>query len=378
MNIVVVCDDYPFGERSAFVFVKHLVDELVLQGNSITVMAPQSATKFIFTKRKRLPIASSYDIRGNRVFVKRPYFLSFSNAPLLSSLARGMRRFILDMSIRNLDEKVDLIYCHFWENAFAVAGTAYRMKIPIVVASGESKIPALNYVSKQAKTDLRKALIGCVCVSTKNMVESERIGLLQKDDYIILPNAVNLEHFYPRNKEIVRKKLGWSLDDIIVIFVGAFVERKGVERLSRALSELKNEKVKAVFVGKGDQEPSYEQTIFSGTVRNEDLPHYLSAADIFVLPTLAEGCSNAIVEALACAVPVISSNMDFNFDILDEKVSLCVDPVDIISLSCAIEELALNEERRSEMSKEALLNRAKYDIRVRANLIMEFISTRIT
>ena len=66
------------------------------------------------------------------------------------------------------------------------------------------------------------------------------------------------------------------------------------------------------------------------------IAEYLNCADIFVSPTLAEGCSNSIVEAMACGLPIISSDLPFNHDILDEKNSILLDPVEVNEIALAI------------------------------------------
>ena len=80
------------------------------------------------------------------------------------------------------------------------------------------------------------------------------------------------------------------------------------------------------------------------------LVYYLNAADFFILPTLAEGCCNAIIEAIACGLPVISSDLPFNRDILDESNSILVDPTDITSIQEAIVRLYENIDLRKQLS----------------------------
>ena len=82
----------------------------------------------------------------------------------------------------------------------------------------------------------------------------------------------------------------------------------------------------------------------------------MNAADVFVLPTLAEGCCNAILEAMACGLPIISSNLPFNWDILNDKNSILIDPNNINQIADAIQRLRDSPKLRSEMSEEALKN----------------------
>jgi hypothetical protein len=82
--------------------------------------------------------------------------------------------------------------------------------------------------------------------------------------------------------------------------------------------------------------------LFKGRLPHALVPEYLSCSDVFVLPTLAEGCSNAIVEAMACGLPIISSNLPFNTDILDESNAILIDPMKVEEIAKAIQVLRLN------------------------------------
>jgi glycosyltransferase involved in cell wall biosynthesis len=99
--------------------------------------------------------------------------------------------------------------------------------------------------------------------------------------------------------------------------------------------------VKLICAGHGEQQPYGKNLLAAGQLLPSEVPFYYYAADFFVLPTLAEGCSNAVVEAIGCGLPVISSNMSFNDDILSDEYSIRIDPMNVDELEKAIRTLTL-------------------------------------
>ena len=161
---------------------------------------------------------------------------------------------------------------------------------------GESNISTL-LKNKTIPSGLKDYVSGVICVSTKNKEESISLGLTTEEKCFVKPNAVNSELFKKLDKETCRKKLGLPADAFIISFVGSFIERKGANRVAAAIKSLSGDPVYSIFAGRGNVEPDCENILFKGSLRHEDIPEYLNASDVFVLPTLAEGCCNAIVEA---------------------------------------------------------------------------------
>ena len=102
----------------------------------------------------------------------------------------------------------------------------------------------------------------------------------------------------------------------------------------------------------------------------------MNAADIFVLPTVAEGCCNAIVEAMACGLPVVSSDLPFNDDILNETNSIRIDPTNINQIAEAIKILKESIEMRQRLSAGALKTAEHLSVHNRAVRILAFINER--
>ena len=186
-----------------------------------------------------------------------------------------------------------------------------------------------------------------------------------------MPNGVNHALFFKKDKIEARKKLGIDEKWFIAIFVGQFSERKGCLRVAEALK--KCDDVYSIFIGSGPQDPQPEGCIFKGRAANSDIPDYLSAADVFVLPTLNEGCSNAIIEALACGLPVISSDRDFNYDILDEKCALLIDPNNVDEIAGAIEKIHHDPSLAAGMSDEAVKKASSLRLDLRAEKILNIM-----
>ena len=170
---------------------------------------------------------------------------------------------------------------------------------------------------------------------------------------------------------MARSKYGFNSDDFIVIFVGGFIERKGIKELSMAINRIDG--IKSIFVGRGNLKPQCHDILFEGPVSHNKLCSYMNCADIFVLPTKAEGCCNAIIEALACGLPVVSSNKSFNNDTLNDKCSIRLDETNVDEIEQAIKTLKDNPDIRNNMSKEAIEQSKQLTIEVRARKIKEFI-----
>ena len=95
------------------------------------------------------------------------------------------------------------------------------------------------------------------------------------------------------------------------------------------------------------------------------------------MPTLAEGCCNAIVEAMSCGLPVISSNLPFNWDVLDENNSILVDPKNVDAIADAIIKLRDDKNLREQMAASSLKKASALTIDQRASDIIHFIKSRI-
>lgn len=127
----------------------------------------------------------------------------------------------------------------------------------------------------------------------------------------------------------------------------------------------------------GSLKPTCRNILFMGTLPHDRIGEYLSMADVFVLPTLAEGCCNAIIEAMACGLPVISSNLPFNDDTLDETNSIRIDPNDIEAIKSAINTLFADKELREKLAQGALETASKLKIENRTKNIIAFIEEKI-
>ena len=376
MRIAVVSHSYPTTKTIDFVFVDQLCREFANQGHLITVIAPQSITKCLFRGVPFSKQKSRITTEKGAIFnLYRPYWISFGNKfkwLFNKSFSNSVNR-----TLKSCNQKFDVIYGHFWAQAIAALPYATAKNIPLFAVAGEGELVTHKTMTKEQIDFVRETVKGCVCVATKSKNESIAAGFATNKMCQVFPNAINPQLFYQRDKRQMREKLNFSKEDFIVAFVGQWNSRKGVKRLSEALTSLHNPNIKAFFLGKGNEEPSYDHVIYQGTVQHDLLPEYLSSADVFVLPTNNEGCSNAVIEAMACGLPIISSDMEFNWDVLNESNSILVDPYDINAIAAAIQKLYENYELREDLQKGALSTAADLTIEKRATKILSFISSKI-
>ncbi len=372
--MVIIANGYPTKDDPEYAFIQPLVHMFANHGIECCVIAPQSISRIVFHRKKKRPYRwYDYTDKSKRIPVFQPVYLSLSRVRIgrwcLSSELR-------DSSVKRcfFKEKLysDVFYAQFWECGMAAAKISRKTRTPVFVACGESSIPIFDYYSHDAVERLILYLTGVVCVSTKNLLESKRLGLLQNGlKTIVIPNGVNPEMFYRTGRFVARQRLGINTNDFVGIYVGEFCERKGHQRVLNAIKALPH--VKMIMIGYGHEIDENNQILFKGSVAHDELNDFYNAADFFILPTVAEGCCNAIIEALACGLPVISSDLPFNDDILNETNSIRIDPRSIKDIQEAIQKVYEDAMLRKKLSNGALMAAKDLTIENRSEKILQFI-----
>lgn len=370
-SVTIISPGYPTNTDPYYPFVQQLAEGMANKGIGVTIVAPQSITHVLLHglkkhPRKRVDILSA----DNKIRVFQPYYVTIPyRYKLFNNLSFS---FVLKRSLSHLPV-TDAYYAHFWQTGYNSYEMIKKIGRPLFVATGESEIEKMFDLTRDFK-DFSQYISGVVAVSTKNKEESVRLGLTISEKCVVIPNAVDTSVFRAMNKTECRRQLSIPIDDFVVGFVGWFIERKGPLRVAAAINKVGG--VKSLFIGKGNQDPQCDGILFKGSLPHEQVPTYLGAADCFVLPTLHEGCCNAVVEAMACGLPIISSNLPFNWDVLDSTNSIMIDPNNVDEIASAIRELKENKVKRLELAQGALKKAESLTIDKRAKAIIDFIESR--
>ena len=192
----------------------------------------------------------------------------------------------------------------------------------------------------------------------------------QIEDYcglrpIVLPNGVNIDTFRPlaADPELARS-LGIGPKDKVIFSACRLVGLKGIDYALKALAGLVEQgmAVKYLITGDGPVQKNLEaltlelgledRVIFTGGRSNDELPQYYALADIAVYPSVgAETFGIAMGEALACGVPVVSTNVGGIPDVVTEGTGLLVAPKNADALAAAMTELLTRDDLRTAMGR---------------------------
>jgi D-inositol-3-phosphate glycosyltransferase len=139
----------------------------------------------------------------------------------------------------------------------------------------------------------------------------------------IIPCGVNLDLFRPIQRETARCHLGLN-GESIVVFVGRIIPLKGIDNVLKAMAHLEGkQRIKLVVIGGDDHSQAEmqrlknlsrtlridEKVIFVGSVKQETLPFFYSAADLCVVPSYYESFGLVVLESLACGTPVVATKV---------------------------------------------------------------------
>lgn len=374
-HICFITDYYPTKDNPVFTFVRELVCAIADMGIECTVISSQSKKVAEgIDERQRDYHMVDYTINGSEINIYYPRFVSIAKLNRFGYNSYQRRKVVercYGQESKNFRIPVDAFYGHFWGSGVIAAFLGKKYHKPAFVASGESKCYMNPVTERYYQKHLKSYMSGCICVSTKNKNESISLQYIDKDKITVIPNAIHRKEFFRKQRNECRELLKYPKDKFILAFVGSFDERKGILRVCQAIQNERD--IGAIFIGKGIYNPEISNALFTGVVPHSELVNYLNAADIFVLPTLAEGCCNAIIEALGCGLPVVSSDGTFNDDILNEKYSIRIDSMNVEQIRQAILTLKNNPVLRNEMAEQAYLASESLLLEQRAKKVVEFM-----
>lgn len=368
MKILVVSNNYPSNKRpSKGVFVYKLVQKFVELGHEVTVVSPQKTWDICLK-------TTSYGLDKARVI--RPWTISFSAKNIFGFNTYKLTHWLETFAVRRIINKqnidFDLVYCHFLRSAFLGTKALKEHQKPIVAAVGEYAgldITVKWFGEKRFLSHLSK-INGFIAVSEQIKDKLESIGTCGSK-IIVEPNAVDLKVFQKADKKITREKFGIPADKFILAFTGNFNTNKGPNRVLQAVEDM--EKVGVILIGGGAINLKSKQIVFKKRVPAGMVPEILNCADAFILPTLKEGSNNSIIEAMACGLPIISSDIPEIRSQCDPSFSILVNPLNVQAIRDAIIKIKNQPKLREQMSENAMIWSRKFDLDSRARRILDFL-----
>lgn len=236
-------------------------------------------------------------------------------------LARSIQRAVSQARSRG---GLDLLDAHFgYPDGVGCVRVGQRLGVPVFVTLRGLEVDILQAPALRSQLlDALHAAAGCISVShsLKDLMVSHGIAAAK---IAVIPNAIDSDAFRPGDRDAARSRLGLSADRPLVVSVGNLLRVKRHDVLIRAVHELRarHPDVQLAIIGAATHEPETPQALrdlcrqlrieqavrFVGRVAPVEVVEWLRAADVFALASEREGCCNAVLEALATGVPVVTT-----------------------------------------------------------------------
>ena len=257
-------------------------------------------------------------------------------------------RFHLKALLSAVESVPDIIHAHCaYPDGRAAIEYGSQTGRPVVITVHGSDIKILPKLKSQWRQLIVEALTraaAVIAVSQELRREVVQLGV-PADKVRCIPNGVDCQLFSAAGSHQSGKD-GWRL-----LYVGRFVEAKGLRVLLTALAKVRSQgrDVSLTLIGghpaTGTAHPFLpqvkalnlsEHVSFEDAVPWEELPPYMAAADLFVLPSFSEGLTTSLMEAMACGLPVVATRCGGPEEVVNEEVGRLVAVGDAEDLAAGI------------------------------------------
>ena len=250
--------------------------------------------------------------------------------------------------------RLDIIDAHFaYPDGYAASllGRWFTVPFTVTMRGTESRHIQDRSLGRMLLQAIRKSVqVFSVSESLRGLAISHGADPAKIE---VIGNGVDTARFSPRDRQACRRALGISPDARVLVSVGGLVARKGFHRILGILPRLRETFPSLIYLivggpsAEGNNRVELEAQVkqleldacvrFLGALSPDELPEALSAADVFVLATSNEGWANVFLEALACGLPVVTTDVGGNREVIcDAGLGVVVPFDDAAALTEAI------------------------------------------
>jgi glycosyltransferase involved in cell wall biosynthesis len=267
---------------------------------------------------------------GERALRERGHEIELA---VLDRRGGGKRRYLeLRRRVQNA-AKPDVVWAHFLVPAGLFAS---EVDAPLVVtAHGQDvanigRVPGIAWLTRRVVR--RASTVVCVSDYLRGRLEARIPGAVGKTE--VLDSGVDVEQFTSVTPAA-------ELESPAFVHVGSLIERKNVIRLADAFAQLGRGSL--TFVGDGPLRPQLEgreRVHIVGRVEHDEVPGWMTAADVVCGPALVEPFGQALLEALACRRSVLATSIGGPPEFVTAEAGVLVDPLDVGAIARGLERAA--------------------------------------
>jgi len=341
--------------------IHELCVALTKKGLDITVFT----TNMDQESRLDVPLKERVDTEGVKVFY---YPVTFMQSYYYSA--------DLSKAIKSRIHEFDIVHIHsvYLHPTFSAAYWCRKRKIPYIMnplgAIDERSIRPKSHFKKMLYINLieRRNIKNAKTIHAASLYEKEAIRLLGfKTPVAVIPRGLDPAPYAKEpESDWLRRRYPELKNKKIVLFLGRIHPKKGLDKLMPAFKRVAGKMKDAYLVIAGPDENKYasevkkmarknnieKNTIFTGMLLGKEKLSAFHSSDIFVLPSYVENFGVAVLEAMACKLPVVISNRVGLFpDVEKYNAGIVVDCDDIEKLDEAILKLLRDDKLRKSMGE---------------------------
>ena len=262
--------------------------------------------------------------------------------PYLDDFTGALKAFVSRNALQ-----YDLIHSHYWLSGQVGQWAQHRWNAPHMMMfhtlGAVKNTTGVGTKEPLLRIKTEKQMVAhchrIIAATAREKSELTRFYGAEPRKMSVVPCGVNMDLFRPLDKAQSRNRLGFHPGEKIVLYVGRFAALKGIDRLLKAMTHLRDlTDLKLLIIGgDGDTAPEFiefkrlsaelgidDRIMFGGRLEQNELPQYYSAADLLAVPSYHESFGLVALEALACGTPVVATEVGAMDRVIFEGKNGCV------------------------------------------------------